>query len=38
MLGASGTDYREGMSLRELFEQSPDDLATKRYFTQARWP
>ena len=38
MPGGPGKDFREGMSLRELFEKFPDDAAAERFFTQSRWP
>lgn len=36
--GGPGKSYREGISLVELFEMFPDDVAAERWFEGQRWP
>ena len=35
---APGHDYREGLSLTDLFRMFPDDEAAERWFCETRWP
>ena len=33
-----GKNFRNGISLIELFDRFPDDAAAEKYFTETRWP
>ena len=37
-MSAPGHDYREGVSLAQLFRRFPDDQAAERWFCETRWP